>query len=74
MNLRVKQYNHIPKTGQFILVWEYEGKLWSNIISIEDGVWYKYDPDNEDATELGGEFIRESFDWVLANYKHVFIR
>ena len=74
MSLRVRRHHSTPKSGQFILVWEYEGRFWSETIRIERGVWYQYDPDNEDADELGGEFIKESFDWVLAHHKHVFIR
>lgn len=74
MGLKVRRHHGRPKSGQFILVWEYKGQLWSETIKIVKGVWYKYDPDNEDAYELGGEYIKEEFDWVLAHHKHVFIR
>lgn len=40
-----------PRKGQFVALWEYEGKPWSSIFKFEDSRWYVYN-NHEDLWEL----------------------
>lgn len=33
---------HQPRKGQFVALWEYEGKPWSSTFKLEDGFWSRY--------------------------------
>ena len=38
----MKQVKEMPHDGQFVAIWEYNGKLWSSVHKWEDGVLLAY--------------------------------
>lgn len=52
MKFKMKRVNGMPKSGQFIGVWDYKGVIWSDTYKWQDGVLKEY-YDHED-------------DWVTA--------
>ncbi len=55
----MKIVNEVPKSGNFIAVWEYGGATWSDSFLITDDLLYVYEKIGED-----GEMID---DWVATS-------
>lgn len=43
-----------PTEGQFIRVWEYDGKLWSDVVRIVDGQATVY---NDESDDFDSDFV-----------------
>jgi hypothetical protein len=41
------KHTQMPQTGQFVLIWSYDGKIWSDVCKWIDGVLYRYDKSSE---------------------------
>ena len=41
----MKQVSEMPTSGQFVMIWEFHGAVWSSTVKIEDGIEHIYNED-----------------------------
>jgi len=44
----MKQVSEMPTSGQFIMLWEFNGVVWSSTVKIEGGIEYIYNENDDE--------------------------
>lgn len=44
----MKQVSEMPTSGQFVMIWEFHGAVWSSTVKIEDGIEHIYNEDDDE--------------------------
>lgn len=55
----MKQVDEMPKQGQFVAVWEYNGKMWSETYKWENEILYIYSS-SKDGWRINDIFFSET--------------
>lgn len=52
----MRRTKKMPKQGQFVAIWEYNGVLWSGVYKYIEDVIYRYNPYADEFEQLGYSF------------------
>ncbi len=44
----MKQVSEMPTSGQFVMIWEFHGAVWSSTVKIEDGIEHIYNENDDE--------------------------
>lgn len=56
----MNEVSEMPKEGQFVAVWIYRGKIWSDIFKWKDGKLYYFDNEHD---EFCSHWTEKSHTW-----------
>jgi hypothetical protein len=64
----MKITNKMPKDGQFIAVWKYQGKVWSEVLRYHEGELQKYTVDLGEDSDIVDTWVSSYHPYPRVDY------